>query len=97
MLLFQALSAVDRACGVPGSVDLHQAPKLLMHALAWQMLTPALRCVGAAVSLMALKFIAIFGIMGIPIFISLATCNEVRSCHISIPPTPPYPLFLCKC
>ena len=46
------------------------------------MLTPALCCVAAAVSLMALKFIAIFGIMGIPIFISLATCNEVRSCHV---------------
>ena len=43
---------------------------------------------------MALKFIAIFGIMGIPIFISLATCNEVCSCHISIPPTLPSPSVL---
>ena len=28
---------------------------------------------------MALKFIAVFGIMGIPIFFSLATCNEVKT------------------
>ncbi len=27
--------------------------------------------------MMALKFIAVFGIMGIPVFVSLATCNEV--------------------
>ena len=33
----------------------------------------------AALSLMALKFIAVFGIMGIPIFFSLATCNEVKT------------------
>jgi hypothetical protein len=31
---------------------------------------------------MALKFVAVFGIMGIPIFISLATCNEVRKCSL---------------
>lgn len=34
--------------------------------------------------MMALKFIAVFGAMGIPIFISLATCNEVRSPCLSI-------------
>jgi hypothetical protein len=33
---------------------------------------------GAALSLMALKFIAAFGFMGLPIFVSIATCNEVR-------------------
>ncbi|BDA40466.1 hypothetical protein COCOBI_01-1190 [Coccomyxa sp. Obi] len=30
-----------------------------------------------ALSMMALKFIAVFGIMGVPVFVSLATCNEV--------------------
>ena len=43
----------------------------------WWTLYWALCC--AAVSEMALKFIAVFGIMGIPIFISLATCNEVSA------------------